>query len=255
MLSLEARDIYDVIKPLHFYSKFIGLTAFSIEKKGKFVECFKVHNIFCLVISTVLCLVGCISHVLMTSSKANYFLPMSSFYFQILFCVVIGFSVVSSAANLWTFKERRTFSKILNSISEIDELLKQSNIPIDLKKHKKMIVGALIIIKLYCFVMMLVIVCVVEYSDVMKLSLFHALSLALCFENWFLINMQFIFMIWCIKSRFQKMNYFLKNNFLAFHLYDNFEKRQNLKKFAHLYGCLVYVTEKVNRFLGFPVSD
>lgn len=255
MFTSKADDIYDVIEPFLFYSKLIGLTSFTIQRRERsFVSLKTFFNVMCITLSTIMnfsmgVVLALYTYRIFETSAYNS--PNS--FEKFAYFVMLAFFLATTLLSWWLFFAERSFCKALNLLSEVDEGLNELKVPIDLKKHKKFIY----IITMSLKVGSLAITAATYFAE-LSLGLFNPsllifIGIWFTTEIYFFINLHFILLIMAIKLRFKRINDFLEE-FLMTPDVDITTGTRNITKAASLHSKLVDASEAFNRFCGFPVS-
>lgn len=258
MFSLKADDIYDVAEPLHFFSKIIGLSSFTVARKdGKFVARRSLFNFLCILLTTLYSSATGIFFILhiQEMSQTSPF-AASNFFEKGMFCAMLGVFYVSNQSNWWIFFSRKSFCRILNLLAEVDDELETLKVPINFRKHKKVVLGFVVAIKAF----IIVDVILVYFAEVIGNISHVAVPAFVMFTTFVLMEIglfaifQFIFVMWAVKLRYQKINLFLEENFLNSNT-ESKDGKDQIKKAATIHDKLVDVSEAINRCFGVPVSS
>lgn len=255
MLSLNPDNIYDVAQPLHFCSRLIGLTSFSIRRKNeKFVDSVTAFNLLCIVFSTLWNIFIVFLFVMKTHEMwiINH-VYISHIFEPLMFCVILGFLVVSMISNWWTFMARNYFASIINKFVTIDNELCEMKVSVNLKRQKSFILVFVFITKVLTCSSIIVVDLLGKHYDVFKNDIFFSITIYVCIEMWIFINCQFIFLMWSVKLRFEKINLYLAKTFLEPRkeiIKDGIDK---LTKAFVCHDKIVDITESINRCYGIPV--
>lgn len=256
MFSLKADDIYDVVKPFHFFSQLIGFNSFLIKReKGKFKEFVMVRNVFTMIISILFSIYVAVDYIFYgIDARKAYTIPMSDFYNKVSFCLVVVFVTISIIANLWSFKERKSFCHIFNLLNEIDEKFVKLQITVNLKCQKCFVLRVLFGMKTFLVFVIFATFLVGKLSRFYKLQITDAFAIFLSFDLWFFINFQFVFLIYLVKLRFEKINLYLRQNFLELKNENIIDGNEKLNEAAKIHDKLVDISDLVNQCCGFSVS-
>lgn len=255
MSLIEADDIYECLKPFHFWSKLVGLTSFSFKRQdGKIVGFKTCFDYFCILLSTSWVLAVGFGFAIDSSifEKSTYNTPNSFEKFS--YFVMFTFFTFSNFSIWWIFFAQKSFCKLLNDLREVDEKLKQLKAPMDLQKHKRFVLIFVIVMKL----LMLLFV-YGSYTVEVTLKFFEPsflIYISMCFvtEVSFLIGIQFVLMVVAVKLRYKNINSCLKKVFFA----SNVGKDEGIEiiiETAKLHEKLVDVSGTVNRCYGYPVRN
>lgn len=247
MLYLEADDVYDVAKPLHFWSKLLGLASFNIEKKnGKFNASKSAFNVFAIALSSLwIPYCGFLYIQLHDSLSKNALFIMSEVYEITVRTVMMDFFVIMALSNWWIFCSRKALCDALNFLHEVDDAFKEMKSPVDHKKHRKLIVVFIVVTKVLIF---LNIWGSFQPENSVYLHVPIALSVLMCIvlELSVFTTFHFVFLMWAVKLRYQKLNSIIEDNFEL----QNFK----LRRLASIHDKLVDVSEAINRCFGVSVS-
>lgn len=248
MLYPEADDVYDVAKPLHFWSKFLGLTSFNIEKKnGKFIATKSALNVFCIALSSLwIPYCGVLYIQLHENIYENEKFIMSEVYERTVKTVMMDFFVIMALSNWWIFCSQKALCDALNSLHEVDAAFKEMKSPIDHKKHRKFTVAFIVVTKV------MIVLNIWGSFQPENLSYVHVpikLAVLMCFvvELSVFTTFHFVFLMWAVKLRYQKLNSIIEENFDL----QNFK----LRNLASIHDKLVDVSEALNRCFGVSVSN
>lgn len=255
MLSLQADTIYDVIKPVHFCSQLIGISLFTLKyKKGVFVQTVTGFNILCMMVSTAL-LSGFTVWFIFNFEKF-YFLQSissSSFFENSMLCAAHCslFSIIF--AYWWIFGMRQHFVRILNHFKMVDEELYILGVPVDLKKHKKVI---LILLCAFKLILLLAFILTRKVNHTFQGHNFNLIPVVLMY-TWIEVNHMILshltLWMWAVKSRYQKLNEFVRKSFLESSAFTPKNAICKLNTVALLHDKLVDISECINRCYGTPV--
>lgn len=253
MFSFKADNFYKAAAPLHFVSKLIGLTPFSIKReKEKFVARVSFFNFVCLLCSTA-------SNIHSLARFMDFYIELSEYFdlyraSEILqtstLFISYSFLFVIIFINWWTFFHRRSFALFLNIFHEVFDDFENMNTLISFSKHKKVVLITLAALK-SCSVFNFILVCYFLMNKVKSVASVSFITMWIYLEVIVLCFIQFTFLMWSVKSRYVKINEILVENFLL----ENGKRssRRNLTHIAKLHDKLVDVTDLINRFYGVPV--
>lgn len=261
MKSIKALDIYDVAKPFHVCSKLLGLTAFTVRRyKGGYLTTVTICNIFSLILSTILnCAMLeklCSSYEYKFVEKQNKYIG-SNILYNAMFFVSFGFMVISMLTNWWTMFQRKVFAKLLTLLSEVDDELKEMEVKVNLKKHRKVMLSFIFIVKMFLFTGLIMNV-LSERKDKVHYKHEHGIlfyfALAYFSELIFFDFYHFSFWIWAIKVRYNRINCYLDKKFLR-NVTDEVVGKKCLIQASTLHNKLVDASELINRCYAVPVSE
>lgn len=250
-------NVYDVAKPIHVWSQLIGLTSFSIRKEN---QTFKAHstpfNVFCITVSTVCGTATAALFLFNFENRWNSSLvSISEVYTKSMFFVVLTFVVVSAVNNWWTFLARKRFANTLNLLHEVDEELMRLKLPVNFKRQKQIALLFVASVNLLTIVLMLVAELIRKKQKDRPRNLFLHVSLIMTVQQCIFIYFHFFFQMLAVKQRYQKINLFLRQNFLV-SIRTNVERvNVALNTTASLHDKLVDVSESINRCYGIPVRQ
>lgn len=257
MLSFKALDIYDVFKPLHYCSQLIGLTSFSIKyENGVYREVVKVYNIFLLLFTTVWNLSAFVLLLIDTKEMWHVkLLKVSDIFEKSMFCVVLTFLLVSTLTNWWIFLSRKEVTKLFNNIIKVDRKLEELKVPVDLTKQKRFILCLVISAKFLIYLGVVIADVVGRSANTHETSLFMTITMCISIQMWIFVICQFVFLMYSVKVRFEKVNEFLAKKFLEASEESLPKGNNELKIASVLYEKLVDICETINRCYGLPVSE
>lgn len=171
-----------------------------------------------------------------------------------MFCVLLSFLMTSVLFSWWTFGMRKHFARVLNLLLKVDQILLEMEISIDLKRHKKAILFFAVFVKSFTIVSIYATYAVGVYSDIYKVHLLLLIAMFLCVEMAIFAIYHYTFWIWALQIRYEKVNLYLKENFLK-SANDNVKKgNEKLCRSALVHDKLVDVSEGINRCYGVPVA-
>ena len=253
MFSLKAESFYESSKPLHFFSQLIGLCSFTVQKDK---EIFKVivtnFNILCLVSSTSLLLftsIIAVSSLHKFSDDIEKLNTSDVFETSTIFNYLV-FLFVAIASNWWIFFSRKSFGSIAKLFSEIDNELNKMKLEINFSTHKKRVWSAVLCSKIFTVIEVLN---MLFYTSGENFTFVFAMVVGfsiLAEFNYFLVS-NFFFMMYAVKLRYEKINFFLSEKFLSSKNFDG--QINDLNIVAKLHDKLVDVSELINKCYGLPV--
>lgn len=255
MLSLKADDIYDVAKPLHICSQLIGITSFNITRQSEnFVDSVTWRNILCIAASTVwsatVALIFIFNMNMMWEIKA---LSLSAIFVNSMFCVLLAFLTITILSNWWIFTTRKYFARTLNLLMQVDEELERMKVPINLRKHKKIVVIFIVFAMTGATMSLLFTKFIGIDLYFYKIDCVFLMTMFICMETNLFFVYHFTFFMWAVKLRYQNINFFLKENFFTSPNEDVKDRIGKLNAAALLHDKLVDVSECINRCYGVPV--
>lgn len=256
---LKAEDIFDVVRPLHRYSRVWGLTAFGIEEnKGKSWKA-KLSLWNCAHVSLLcayLIMLGnyFVLHydewILMEGVIVSNVIKIATILASLVYC----FSVI--AISLTSLITRKSIVNVINIIADVDKEFLHHGFQFNHQKHKSFIIFAKISWFFFTIGTVLASYFLMSYVK-FKINLFLYLSLVVCVHFIFAFHFQFALLLWCIKTRFRQLNKFLCANFTTSSLTvyrDDQAKLKNLNLAARLHELLVMASECFNEGYGIAVS-
>lgn len=255
MFLLKADNIYDVIKPLHYFSQTTGLTSFSIQRRnGSFVGFLRWFNVLFITLSTIWIIF--VMFFFMSDQAKMWKINrayISEVFQNSMFCVLLAFLTTSILFNWWTFGAKHHFSRALNLLCEVDEKLLELKVPVGLRKHKIVILIFSIVVKSFTTASLYATREIGNHSEMYKVNIMLLISMYLCVEMAIFAIYHYTFWMWAVKIRYQKINLCLEENFLKSSDHDMKEGNEILRKAAVLHDKLVDVSECINRCYGVPV--
>lgn len=252
MFSLKADNIYDVAKPLHFCSRMFGLTSFVVTReKGKLKLSVNALSIFCLLLSIMWSWMFFAMSYSIQEELTKYKKVWASEIFQKgIYGVTFGFILIFNLTSCWTVLSQRHFAKLLNLIVELDEELLMIKHPLNLVHHKRIVLIPLVAIKLFTIFIFL------SIATHQKANNYSFTYLAICYSTVMhlqlniIIIFHFLFWMWAVKLRYQKLNIYLNDK--SFNENSNLVN-EKLNIAAMLHDKLVDISELINRCYGVPV--
>lgn len=256
--SLKAEHIFDVVRPLHRYSRVWGLTAFGIEEnegkswKPKLSLWNCVHVILLCAYLVMLCSYFILYFdelIVFEGVKISKVIRIATILSTLVYCfAVMAISSVSLIA-------RKSIVNVINIIADVDKELLRIGLRFNHQKHKSVII--LSIISWLLFNLLTIIISFFFIPINFRINLCVYLSLVICVHFLFAFHIQFFLVILCIKTRFRQLNKFLCANFTtsAVTIYrDDRTKLKNLHLAARLHELLVMASECFNEGFGIAVS-
>lgn len=257
MLLLKASNILDVFKPLNIFSQHFGLTSFSVKNHGGLLKTsVSCYNLTFILITTMWnCFCTYIFGSSLSDSKSDPEVFLSSVYQKSMFYVLLSFFNLSIASNWLIFFSREHISRSLNLMTQVDEKLEALSFGVNFKKHK------LVVLLLILFTLSLtsfgvfITNLISNILDLFENGVLVLMSFWFCVELWLLIMLQFIFWIWMVQLRYEKINLFLQDFFLRNKKEYNRKCALKLNEAAEIHRKLVEVSECINHCYGFPVKQ
>lgn len=258
MFSLKADDIYDVAKPFHFYSKLVGIAAFTIVKKnGVFVSRKSSFDVFCIFAALAWSLTSTYifcSHTNNFAADFNPFTIATNIYQKLVIYTVLIFIFFVTQSSWWIFFSHEHFCRILNLIAEVDKELEVMKCAVNLRKHKKVILSFLLATKLGFIANIASMYLSERQENILNIPILIYAVVCVSMEIGLTLISQFIFLIWAVKLRYEKINLYLEKNFLRPNC-DSDDANKNLNQASIIHDKLVEVSEAINRSFGVPVSN
>jgi 7tm Chemosensory receptor len=260
MFSLSASDFYDIFAPLHFCSKLIGLSAFTIEKRKNVFEIST--TLADLTWITIMTFVNLTIGIWMAISlKEIEILRNSYLYSNVLYrafmAMTFAFGFTSTISCWWIWAKRRLFANILNYIAEIDDRLSRLGVAVDLRLHKQFTLLFMLSTKFLMFFGFFVsyTISVLNLSVSYKFNIVSCLIIAFLLDLSFTMFLHFTFFMWSVKVRYSRINALLFMG-LQCSTHDDIKiGKEVLREVASLHDKLVDVSETINRAYGVPVSN
>lgn len=266
MFSFEAENIYDVVRPVHLSSQLMGLTAFSIRReKGIFVESVTWFNLLCIALSVLNISSFSLWFISQVESvwQANN-ISISEVFQSSLFCVQLSFMFVENLAILSFFSSRKKFCLLLNLIMEVDKELEEMKVPMNFRKQKIVVSFFILFHKALTTIAIFLGYILGDGLNVFKSNFLVWLSMFFFIETTAYLISHFTFWMWAVKLRYEKINLFLKKNFLTTMSCDkegskgscyNEDGNEKLNTAAWIHDKLVDVSECINRCYGSVVRN
>lgn len=255
MFCFKVHNIYDVAKPLHICSQTIGLTCFSIKQKGNvFVYRVTVLNVLCVSLMTfgtllMIFLYAFYAHQIFSFNRTH----ISELFENCIFYLLILFQLTTVIVNWTLIAAKFHFAKALTLLKEIDEELETLKLPINLGKHRNVILCFAIIMKSFTLISLYVTTLIGTKTQLYEVNIFMLIAMSFSMEIAVFTIFHFTFWMWAVKLRYQRINQYLKEQFLTFVGETGEDGVVVLNKAAILHDKLVDVTECINRCYGFPV--
>lgn len=254
-MSSKSANAYTVAKPFHFVSKVFGLTSFTVaHENGKFITSTSVFNIFCILSSTVCCIVGSFYFhefmYLVRERFSKYEISNTIEKSSIVLTIFYVYSLIF--VNWWIFCSQRFFGKIFNALAEVDDELKAMNTACNFNKQRRIVISVLIMAAIPVMYH-------IAGSFAMILIMDEHWIGAAIFAMWIYMTamgytlFQFAFFMWQVKIRYQRINSYIVN-LHSTRNYGHTKASDPLKVAAILHDNLVDISQLVNRCYGLPVS-
>jgi hypothetical protein len=257
----DADNIFDVVRPIHRYSRVFGLTAFGIdENKGRAwnakTSVWGVLHVFLLSISFTIMVVCIVKNFDLIMETEKFVFSETIKISAILATVVYSFS--SLAIAFVTLMTKHSIVNAINIIGDVDRRLLHLGYGLNHKKHRKFIIFGIIAWTLFTFASS--IVAVLTTSDKLNFELIPIVYICMIINVNFLFafNFQTILIQWCLKLRFRELNRFFCASF-ARSVLNNSEcihqiTLNNLSEAACLHELIVLASECASSGFGVAVS-
>ncbi|CRL05760.1 CLUMA_CG018789, isoform A [Clunio marinus] len=256
MFSSNTEHIYDVAKPMHICSQLLGLTSFKVVKKNKvIVDSVTVFNVLILILSTFLYIFAiflfCTNYIAGWKVKQ---VITSKIFECTIWWVAVCYFVTHIIMNWWFLFSRKHFINIFNKLNAVDENLSDLDVELKTTRHRNVIFWVSLITSTY-FVLTTTLGYVASTNqDTLRIGIaIYVIFFSVIYRNFFL-NYHFIFIMWGIKIRYQKINSLMKEFLGHLNPSQNVEKGDEiLNQIAKIHDKLVDVSEHINRTYGFPM--
>lgn len=260
MSSSKPKNIYDVVQPIHFCSKLIGLTSFSIRRNKllKFEGFLTMCNVLSIISSTIFSALVVVKYISATEAWKMNRSYLSEFFESCAMTVVTCNGAIIIFVNWWFFFVRKKFIVILDLINEVDHALWESNIMVNHARHKKFVFIFLACVKAANIIGGCLSFYSANLSEVYAMSCFMTLADFFSIESFILLCSQFMFFMWAVRIRYQHINGFLSHKFLRKPSINEkgskvaIESRK-IDEFSILFDKLVDITEYLSFCYGVPV--
>jgi hypothetical protein len=258
MVSDKTKVIYDVINPIHSFSRTIGLTSFSIKRdKHKNYKGFVSFNdVLCFMISSLFAVFILVRNF-STSEIYQLNHAFLTTHFEKCSVVVACFQIIILlATNLRFVLIKDKLVNVIRMIADVDEVLMNMNCPVDHAKHLKFTKLFLI---LMCFLNMFgafVSFVIGEVTGAYQTSFLMLFGELISTQTLMLLCTQFIFFMWSIKKRNFHVNQILRKNFDLFHEINrksHVTKSDVVARLAVLQEKIVRISEDISWCYGTPV--
>lgn len=259
MKSSRAFDIFDEITPVHFYSKMIGLTAFSIKQNNNRPQSFlSLYNVICSLV-VFSWNIYALLEFLVFGSAFNFNRKMLTVFFEksitVLICIDLTLMI---GINFWMLFIRDKVVKLLQEIKTVDEVLSDMKFPINHAKHRK--IAFVYILSSQCtnVVIQVSVFLSSQFTEVYQSSFF--LSAAELFgTNYFIVFCSHCtFLLLSVFARYRQVNSKLRQL-----CSEEKSSRQNSievtkdetwKRLSSVHDKLVDITTRISFCYGIPVS-
>lgn len=255
MFSLKANDVYDVIEPLHFFSKIIGLTSCTIERESAKFACRKsVFNLLFVILSTLWSVASAYFYYLNANHDSNGFNSyIRRGYEKSVYLIIIVMFYISTQTNWWIFFAQNSFCKILNSLAKVDKELQELRVPINLRRHKKVILAFVVFVKISIALNLWVMYLSEKTEKFVNVSVTMLVFAGILMELGIFTIFHFIFAVWSLKLRYENINLFLMEN-ISMITDEKNDGNEVLTRIAILHDKLVDASQAINRCYGVPVN-
>lgn len=246
MFSSEAKNIFDVIKPIHFCSKFAGLTSFSIRQEDchRYRGAVSLYSVLCI-IATTFWNVFSLFCVFADNSIWSLNPTFLTIFFEKCLVIVIAFDLfVIIGVNFWTFLIKDRIVAILDEIKRVDETLMDMNINIDHSFHRKIVLSSMIATKVTNISGALFSFINAQFTNVYQTNLLMAFADFTGTDHFTVFSLQCIFLLLGIRLRYQKLNCELEEQ----------AHEVNSPKLAEVHDKLVEITQSLSFCYGIPVK-
>lgn len=256
MFSTKVSNFHEVFKPLHICSQLVGLTSFVISTNaGMFEASVKFYNIVILFVGTLLdcvLILFLVTHDDLWGAKQNPFVHSKQVESGIAIIVFI-FVLIMSVIAIYEYRKRRYLIKCIELICEVDKSPQISSVNDINYKKQKMFVE----ISIFMTFLLLTYSYVTNYKikrtfHMESMTHLYMILISKSVNTYFFIYIHLILFITTIKSRYQRINSYLRNKMLGKACLYTFERE--LVEVAKLHDKLVDATQYMNQFYGFPVS-
>lgn len=261
---MASGSIYDVIKPVHICSQFIGLTSFSIKQDNflNYEAYFTVYSVLLLFFSSAWNIFYFSQYIFsevvpvwdFTDLSANY---SSEFFERCSITVLLFFMISFMLINYWIILIKDKIVQFLQLIDEVDRMLKELDITINHKRHQKFLIVLMVLLKVYNFSSAGMSIVIGKISGAFNVSFMSSFGEIFGYESFSMLSLQFILIMWAVYKRYQLANRFLmkiySQKLLKVETIPSL-KVENLNKISILHDKLVDVTKLISFCYGVPVS-
>lgn len=258
MLSLKAENFCESTRPLHFFSKIIGLTSFSIElQKGKFKVFTTVFNVCCILIPTVWCVFACVYSLCSLDIIEEHIerLNVSEVFEKSVIFIMLGFLFITILSNWWIFAMKKSFEVIFDTLKEVDDELEVLKVPVNFRRHKMLTLVLIVTLKVLVSTNVVVSYHIlVSYHKDFLLWCATFATMIIYMESSIFTFYHFMFFMWSVKIRYESINLYIKKHFIDTKILSERDGNENLHKTSVLHDKLVDISECLNRCYGVPVS-
>lgn len=248
-------DVFDVSKPIHFCSKIVGISAFTIKRDGSlgYRSFVSICDVLCLI--TVTTWNAFHLYRLLVTDSVWLMNPgmLTNFYEKCLVSVIVFDNFLMNGLNLWFFWFRERIVAILEAIRNIDEALEAMNVHIDHSKHRRIILITLILAKSSNFISVVVSYINGHFTNIFRPRILVQLSDVFGLDYCIVYCLQCIFFLLAVRLRYQKVNQLLER--LHTKKTKGLETNDaNCQRLAVVHDKLVEVTSSLSICYGIPVS-
>jgi 7tm Chemosensory receptor len=255
----DADNIFDVVRPIHRYSRTFGLTAFGIdenkEKEWKAKSSvWSILHVFLLSIYFIIMIAYFLQNFDQLLMLEKIVLSETIKISTILTTVVYCFA--SLAIAFVTLLTKNAIVNAINIVADVDKELFQIGHRMNHTRHKSFIIYIIIA---WSFVTL----CAIVFSYWASLKFINFtinpllyFSMVINVNFIFAFNFQSILIVWCLKLRFREINRFLCTSFTSteFKHFESVNKKLNLNKAARLHELIILASECVSDGFGVAVS-
>lgn len=255
----DADNIFDVVRPIHRYSRVFGLTAFGIdENKGNEwkarTSVWSVLHVLLLSIYFIRMIVYFLQNfdqlVVFEKIVLSEIIKISTILTTVVYCFA------SLAIAFTTLVTKKSIVNAIKIIADVDSELLKFGHRMNHMRHKSFII---FIITIWSFVT----ICAMIFSYWASkkylnftINPFFYFAIVINVNFIFAFNFQTILIVWCVKLRFREINRFLCASFIPI-IFNNFEtihKKLNISKAARLHELTILASECVSDGFGVAVS-
>lgn len=255
-------NIYDVVGPIHFCSKVIGLTSFSIrtDNHRNYEGFVSFSNVLCIIIATTWSFFVVARYLFASEVWAMNREYLSTFYES---CTTVVFTTdvfISIFVNWWLFSMRDRLISTMDLIKDIDEGLMRLDVPVNHSKHRRVVIIIMAVLNavnicaaaaLYCTTLLA--------RDVLRSSTLLVVADFLSCEFFTMLCTQFILFMLIVKIRYQHINEYLlrhlrrKSKAIGNGSVTSYDVH-SLSTIAILHNKLVDLVEHLSYCYAVPVS-
>lgn len=254
-------NIYDVVGPIHFCSKVIGLTSFSIrtDNHRNYEGFVSFSNVLCIIIATTWSFFVVAKYLFATEMWAMNREYLSTFYESCTTVVVSTDVIISIFVNWWLFSVRDRLISALDLIKEIDESLMRLDVPVNHPKHRRILIIIMTVLNAVNVCAAALLYCTTLLGDVLRSSTLLVVADFLSCEFFTMLCTQFVLFMLVVKIRYQHINEYLlrhlrkKSKAIGEGSVTSYDVH-SLSKIAILHNKLVDLVEHLSYCYAVPVS-